>query len=75
MTRYERRKKMFLSSSYLRPSSVTCHVKASPLTFSASNSLLDRGNVFFHKRSSLGRCGLTTGLPNVIRAPNRSQPD
>lgn len=45
------------------PSSVTCHVNASPLTFSDSSSLMDLGNAFLHSNSILGRWFFITEGP------------
>lgn len=44
----------------------TCQVNASPLAFSDSNSLDDRGNEFLHKRSIRGKSPLTTLTPEHI---------
>lgn len=46
-----------------RASSVTCQVKESPLCFSASSSLWDRGKAFFHNSNILGRWFFTTADP------------
>lgn len=38
-----------------RPSRVTCQVKLSPLTFSASSSFWERGNTFLQSSSIFGK--------------------
>lgn len=57
-----------------RPSSVTCHVNASPRAFSDSISLPDRGNELRHSSSIRGSRPLTTGTPSVMIAPINSHP-
>lgn len=53
----------------------TCQVNASPLAFSDSSSLDDRGNEFLHKRSIRGRSPRTTLTPkhtkNIIFLKNK----
>ena len=44
-------------------STLTCHVNASPLAFSESNSLFERGNEFLQSNNIRGRRPFTTGTP------------
>merc|ERR1719430_3047359 len=57
-----------------RASRLTTHVKASPLAFSLSSSLLLLGKAFLHSNIHLGRRPLTTLLPRLIMAPMSSHP-
>jgi hypothetical protein len=57
-----------------RPSSVTCHVNASPRAFSDSSSFVDRGKALRHSSNILGSKPLTTGTPSVIIDPISNQP-
>lgn len=45
---------------------LTCQVNASPLAFSDSSSLDDRGKEFLHKRSIRGKSPRTTLTPIFI---------
>lgn len=45
-------------------------MKASPLAFSDSSSLFDRGKEFLHSNSILGSRPLTTGTPVSIENKN-----
>lgn len=57
------RKLCIEESAPARPSSVTCHVKASPLAFSESSSFEERGKELRHNSNIRGNNPLTTGTP------------
>ena len=54
------------------PSSVTCHVKASPRAFSDSSSLVDLGKALRHSSNIRGKCCFTTGGPSTDRHSKQS---